>query len=87
MSIEIKQELQDSILLVPTLAHTSETWTWNEGQKSRIQAMELRGVCGVNGKSSENVCGGFGMCSKEKRIYCRMVVLIYSTLRVFNHLE
>ncbi len=48
--MEIKNALRGSII-VRTLTYGSETWTWNECQRSRIQAVEmsdLRGACGLN---------------------------------------
>ncbi len=48
--MDIKKTLRDSII-APTLTYVSETWTWNEGQRCRIQAAEmsyLRGACGLN---------------------------------------
>ncbi len=48
-------------IIVPTVAYASETWVWNQSQRSKIQAVEmsyLRGGCGVNrmdGESNENV--------------------------------
>ncbi len=56
VNMEIKKALRDSII-VPTLTYVSETWTWNEGQRSRIQAVEmsyLRGACGLNRMDSES---------------------------------
>ncbi len=35
----MKKALHDSIT-VPTIMYGSETWTWNEGQRSRIKAVE-----------------------------------------------
>ncbi len=49
-------------------AGASETWAWNESQRSRVQAVEmsyLRSACGVNrmdGMSNESVYEHFGMC-------------------------
>ncbi len=56
----IKEALCDGII-VPTLMYASETWTWNEGQRLRIQGVEmsyLRGACGLtnmDGASNESV--------------------------------
>ncbi len=50
VSREVKKALRDSII-VPTVACASETWVWNQSQRSKIQAVEisyLRGGCGVN---------------------------------------
>ncbi len=64
VTMEIKKALHDS-LIVPTLMYVNETW--NEGQRSRIQAVEmsyLRGTCGLNkmdDESNESVYGRLGM--------------------------
>ena len=67
VNIEIKKALHDSII-VPSLTYASETWMWNEGQRSRIQAVEmsyLRGACSLSRmdacESNESVHGRFGM--------------------------
>ncbi len=42
---------------MPTLTYGSEKWTWNEGQRFEIQAVEmsyLKGACGVNGMAGES---------------------------------
>ncbi len=39
-SMKLKRGIKNSILL-PTLSYTSETWTWNAAQQSRIRAMEM----------------------------------------------
>ena len=49
MSVDVKKGLCNSIVL-PTLTYGSETWTWNEAQRSRIRAVEmsyLKGACGI----------------------------------------
>ncbi len=62
VNMVIKKTLHDSIT-VPTLTYVSEKWTWNEGQRPRIQALEmsyLRGAYGLNrmdGESNESVYG------------------------------
>ncbi len=64
---EVKRDLRNTII-VPTLTYASETWTWNESQRSRVQAMEmsyLRSACRVSrmdGMSNESVYKHFGMC-------------------------
>ncbi|WP_435325976.1 hypothetical protein, partial [Klebsiella pneumoniae] len=69
VSNDVKKGLRDGIV-VPTLTYASETWVWNESQRSRIQAVEmsfLRGACGIgriDGESNERVNGRFGMSSK-----------------------
>ncbi len=50
VSMEVKRDLRNTVI-VPTLINASETWAWNESQKSRVQAVEmsyLRGACGVS---------------------------------------
>ncbi len=84
--------LRNSIT-VPTVAYASETWVWNQSQRSKIQAVEmsyLRGGCGVNrmdGESNENVCRKFGMSSRGEGMSCGVVMVKRSTLRWFGHLE
>ncbi len=92
VSREVKKALRDSII-VPTVAYASETWVWNQSQRSKIQAVEmsyLRGGCGVNrmdGESNENVYRKFGMSSREG-MSCGVVEMVKcSTLRLFGHLE
>ncbi len=67
VSMEVKRDLRNTVI-VPTLTYASETWAWNESQRSRVQAAEisyLRSACGVsrmNGMSNESVHKHFGMC-------------------------
>ncbi len=67
VSMEVKRDLRNTVI-VPTLIYASETWAWNESQRSRAQALEmnyLRSACGVNrmaGMSNESVYEHFGMC-------------------------
>ncbi len=47
--IFVKRDLRNTVI-VPTLTYTSETWAWNESQRSRVQAVKmsyLRSACGV----------------------------------------
>ncbi len=66
VNMDINKTQHDSTI-VPTLTYASETWTWNEGQRPTIQAVEmsyLRGDCGLNskdGESNKSVYGKFGM--------------------------
>ncbi len=39
VSMEVKRDLRNTVI-VPTFTHASETWAWNESQKSRVQAVE-----------------------------------------------
>ncbi len=50
VSMNVKRGLRNSILL-PTLTHGLDNWTWNGAQQSRVCAVEmsyLRGACGVS---------------------------------------
>ncbi len=66
VSREIKRDLRNTVI-VPTLTYASETWAWNESQRSRVQAVEmsyLRSACGVSrmdGVSNESMYECFGM--------------------------
>ena len=56
VSMNVKKGLGDGVLL-PTITYASETWAWNESQRSRIQAVEmsyLRTACGVSRVDSES---------------------------------
>ncbi len=67
LSMEVKRNLRNT-LIVPTLTYGSETWAWNESQRSRGQAVEmsyLRSACGVrrmDGMRNKSVYERFGMC-------------------------
>ncbi len=67
VSMEGKRDLRNTII-VPTLTYPSETWAWNEIQRSRVQAVEmsyLRSACGVSrmdGMSNDGMYERFGMC-------------------------
>ncbi len=60
VSMEVKRDLRNTVI-VPSLTYASETWAWNESQRSRVQAVEmsyLRSACGVSrmdGVSNESV--------------------------------
>ncbi len=66
-------------IIVPTLTYASETWAWNESQRSRMQAVEmsyLRSACGVSrmdGMSNESVYKRFGMCHVGEGKKCGVV--------------
>ncbi len=50
VSMKVKRDLRNTVI-APTLTYASETWAWNESQRSRVQAVEmsyLRSACGVN---------------------------------------
>ncbi len=40
VSRKVKKALRDS-KIVPTVACASETWVWNQSQRSKIQAVEM----------------------------------------------
>ncbi len=51
VGMEVKRALRNTVI-VPTLTYASNTWAWNESQRSRVQAVEisyLRSACGVTG--------------------------------------
>ncbi len=60
VSMEANRDLRNTII-VPSLTYASETWAWNESQRSRVQAVKmnyLRSACGVSrmdGMSHERV--------------------------------
>ncbi len=93
VSMEVKRDLSNTVI-VPTLTYASETWTWNESQRSRVQAVEmscLRHACGVSrmdGMSNESVCEHFGMCyvgiGKERGV---VEEVKQQTLKWFDHVE
>ncbi len=41
VSRKVNKALRDSII-VPTVAYASETWVWNQSQRSKIQAAEMK---------------------------------------------
>ncbi len=67
VTTEVKRDLRNTVI-GPTLTHGSETWAWNESQRSRVQAMEmsyLRSACGVSrmdGMSNGSMYERFGIC-------------------------
>ena len=78
VSKEVKKGLCDSIV-PPSLTYGSETWTWNEAQQSRIQAVEmsyLRGTCDVtrwDRERNESVYERFGMEEKGRGMNCGVI--------------
>ncbi len=40
VSMEVKRDLRNTII-IPTLTYASETWAWNESQRSKGQAVEM----------------------------------------------
>ncbi len=93
VSMEVKRDLRNTVI-VPTLTYASETWAWNESQRSRVQALEmsyLRGACGVSrmdGVSIESVCEHCGMCHVGVGKKCGVVEEVKrQTLKWFGHME
>ncbi len=87
VNMEIKKALRDSIIL-PTLTFASETWTWNEDQRSRIQAAEMSylidiyGLNRMNSESNESLYGKFGVSVKSEGMNCGVVEMVkHRTLR------
>ncbi len=91
VSMEVKRDLRNTII-VPSLTYASETWAWNESQRSRVQAVEmsfLRSACGVSrmdGMSNESVYERFGMCHVGEGKKCGVVEEVKrQTLMVWPH--
>ncbi len=76
--MEVKRDLRNTVI-VPTLTYASKTWTWNESQRSRVQAVEmsyLRSACGVSrrdGMSNESEYERFGMSHVGEGNKCGVV--------------
>ncbi len=93
VSREVKKALRDSIIVL-TVAYASETWVWNQSQRSKIQGVEmsyLRDGCHVNrmdGERNENAYRKFGISSRGEGMSCGVVEMVKrSTLRWSGHLE
>ncbi len=41
VSREVKKALRDRII-VPTVAYASETWVWNQSQRSKLRFRQLK---------------------------------------------
>ncbi len=78
VSMEVKMDLRNTVI-VPTLTYASETWAWNESQRSGVQAVEMsyvRSACcmsRMDGMSNESVCERFGMCHVGEGKKCGVV--------------
>ncbi len=78
VSMAVKKGIRNSVIL-PILSYTSETWTWNAAQQSRIRAVEmsyLRGACAVSRlgrESNEDTYGRFGMSESAVGMDCGVV--------------
>ncbi len=91
--MEVKRDLRNTVV-VPTLTYASETWTWKESQRSRVQAVDmsyLRGACGVSrmdGVSNESVYERFGMSYVDVGKKCGVVEEVKrQTFKWFGHME
>ncbi len=89
-----KKEYLRNTVIVSTLTYATETWPWNESQRSRVQAVEmsyLRSACGVSrmdGISNESVYKRFGMCHVGKGKKCGVVEEVKrETLKCFGYVE
>ncbi len=78
LSMAVKRGIRNSVIL-PTLSYTSETWTWNAAQQSRIRAVEISylwGACGVSRwdrESNEDTYGRCGMSETAVGMDCGVV--------------
>ncbi len=78
VSMEVKRDSRN-IVIVPTLTYATETWAWNESQRSRVPAVEmsyLRSACGVSrkdGMRNESVYERFGICYVGEGKKCGVV--------------
>ncbi len=78
VSMEVKKGIRNSVIL-PTLSYTSETWTWNAAQQSRIRAVEVIytwGACGVSmwdRETNEDTYGRFGVSESAVGMDCGVV--------------
>ncbi len=90
VSMEVKRDLRNTVI-VPTLTYARETWAWNESQRSRVQAVEMRSACGVSrmdGMSNKSVYEHFGMCHVgEGKKYGVVEEVKRQTLKWFGHIE
>ncbi len=91
VSMEVKRDLRNTVI-VPTLTYASKIWTWNESQRSRVQAVEicyLRSACGVSimdGMSNESVYDRPGMRHMDEGKKCGVVEEVkQQTLEWFGH--
>ncbi len=53
VSKEVKRDLRNTVK-VQTLTYLSETWAWNESQRSREQVVEMSYLRCVSGVSRKN---------------------------------
>ncbi len=93
VSMEVKRDLRNTVI-VPTLTFASETWAWNESQRSRVQAVEmsyLMSACcmrRMDGMNNESVYECFGMCHVGEGKKCAVVEEVQrQTLKCFGHME
>ncbi len=93
VSMEVKRDFRNTVI-VPTLTYASETWAWNESQRSRVCAVEISymgSACGVSrmdGMSNESVYEHFGMCHEGEGKKCGVVEEVKrQTLKCFGHVK
>ncbi len=93
VSMEVKRDLRNTVI-VPIVTYASETWAWNESQRSTVQAVEmsyLRSDCGVSrmdGMSNESVYEHFRMCHVGEGKMCGVVEKVKrQTVKWFGHVE
>ncbi len=78
VSMEVKRDLRNTVIVL-TLTYASKIWSWNESQRSRVQAMEMSylrsayGVSRMDGMSNESVYEHFGMCHVSEGKKCGVV--------------
>ncbi len=82
VSMEVKKKGLHDGLIVLTIMYASETWVWNERQRSWIQVVEMSYLRRMDGESNESVYKRFGMSSKGEGMKCRVVEGVkHNTLR------
>ncbi len=93
VSMEVKRDLRNTVI-VPTLRYATETWAWNESQRSGVQAVGmsyLRSACGVgrmDGMSNESVYEHFGICHVSEGKKFRVVEEVkQQTLKWFDYMK
>ena len=92
VSVEVQRSLKNSIIL-STLTHGSDTWTWNKAQQSRVHAVEisyLRETCAMTKckcKSNESLYERYSMEPCEDGMKCGLMEWVKkNTLSWFGHI-
>ncbi len=92
VNMEVKRDLRNTVI-VPALTYASETWAWNESQRSGVQAVEmsyLMSACvrRMDGMNNESVYERFGMCHVGEEKKCGVVEEVQrQTFKWFGHME